>query len=98
MDYFGDLWMHVAKSLWGILAKFKVQNAKFKVISDLGNVGLQERIAFMGEAYDSVQAIERGNKCTVCVNQSYYHICGINYRRRSCTSRADYSHQCAGNR
>ena len=28
-----------------------MQNAKFKVISDLENVSLQERIAFMGEAY-----------------------------------------------
>jgi len=74
------------------LAKFKEQNAKFNVISDLENVSLQERIAFMGEAYDSIQAIEHVNKCTVCVNQSYYHICGITYRHRSCTSRADYSH------
>ena len=47
-DYFGDVGMHVAKSLWGLLKKF----ADDKItIDDLSKKSLPERIAYFGQAY-----------------------------------------------
>jgi arginyl-tRNA synthetase len=60
-DYFGDVGMHVAKSLYGILLKFNIQNPKFKSkeenigikkqIDELEKLTLKERVHFLGEAY-----------------------------------------------
>lgn len=50
-DYFGDVGMHVAKSVWGLREKLKVQNAKFKVMADLEKESLEERVKFLGEGY-----------------------------------------------
>jgi arginyl-tRNA synthetase len=50
-DYFGDVGMHVAKSIWGLKEKFKVQSSKFKIMEDLEKESLEERIKFLGEGY-----------------------------------------------
>src|SRR6185369_48640 len=47
-DYFGDVGMHVAKSLWGLLKKFDEDKI---AIADLAKKSLHERIAYFGQAY-----------------------------------------------
>ena len=52
--YQGDIGMHVAKSVYGILQKFKLQNSNFKVedsLVELGKQPLEARVKFLGEAY-----------------------------------------------
>lgn len=50
-DYFGDVGMHVAKSIWGLQKKIKDQKSKIKSMEDLEKVSLEERIKFLGEGY-----------------------------------------------
>lgn len=47
-NYQGDVGLHVAKSIWGMLEKFKEENTSLDELSDKS---LQERIKFMGQAY-----------------------------------------------
>jgi arginyl-tRNA synthetase len=47
-DYFGDVGMHVAKSLWGLTKKLADDHL---TISDLAVRPLQERINYLGAAY-----------------------------------------------
>lgn len=47
-DYFGDVGMHVAKAIWGLLKKFKEDSIS---IADLEKKGLKERIEYFGQAY-----------------------------------------------
>ena len=47
-DYFGDVGMHVAKSVWGLLKKFEEDNV---TMEDLAKKNLEERIAYFGQAY-----------------------------------------------
>lgn len=47
-NYQGDVGLHVAKSLWGILQKFKDQKSNIK---DIEKKPLNERVRFLGEAY-----------------------------------------------
>lgn len=52
--YQGDIGMHVAKALYGIQEKFKVQSEKLKVVDallELENKPLDARVKFLGEAY-----------------------------------------------
>lgn len=48
VDYYGDVGMHVAKSVWGIMEKMKDENV---TITDLQKRTLSERINFLGEGY-----------------------------------------------
>jgi arginyl-tRNA synthetase len=48
VDYFGDVGMHVAKSLWGIIKKMKDENV---TLDDLKKLSLSERINFLGAGY-----------------------------------------------
>lgn len=61
-DYFGDVGMHVAKAIWGLLSKLKTQNsrldsakrAKLKTeekLEELHKKSLDERVRFLGEVY-----------------------------------------------
>lgn len=47
-DYFGDVGMHVAKAMWGVLKKFEEDNL---AIVDLEKRSLKERIAYFGQSY-----------------------------------------------
>ncbi|MCL4338124.1 arginine--tRNA ligase [Patescibacteria group bacterium] len=47
-NYFGDVGMHVAKSLWGMMQKMARENI---ALIDLEKQSLSERIAFLGKAY-----------------------------------------------
>jgi arginyl-tRNA synthetase len=47
-DYFGDVGMHVAKSIWGLLTKFKTEN---KTLNDIAITSLPDRIHYLGQAY-----------------------------------------------
>ncbi len=47
-NYFGDVGMHVAKSLWGMMQKMTRENI---TLTDLEKQPLSERIAFLGKAY-----------------------------------------------
>ena len=47
-DYFGDVGMHVAKSIWGLQQKLKSQNSH---LTNLEEKSLEERIKFLGEGY-----------------------------------------------
>jgi arginyl-tRNA synthetase len=47
-DYFGDVGMHVAKSIWGLLQKFSKENTNLDILS---KKMLNERIKFLGQAY-----------------------------------------------
>jgi arginyl-tRNA synthetase len=47
-DYFGDVGMHAAKSVWGLIEKMKKEKVS---ISDLEKKLLPERIKYLGQAY-----------------------------------------------
>lgn len=47
-DYFGDVGMHVASSIWGLLKKFSEEGESME---KLGKRNLEERIAYFGQAY-----------------------------------------------
>jgi len=47
-DYFGDVGMHVGKSLWGLIRKLKEDGIEMK---ELGERSLRDRIEYMGQAY-----------------------------------------------
>ncbi len=47
-DYFGDVGMHVAKSLWGLEEKFREDSID---LSQLSQRSLPERIKYLGQAY-----------------------------------------------
>lgn len=47
-DYFGDVGMHVSKSLWGLIKKMADDK---KTLSDLEALPLPERIHYLGQAY-----------------------------------------------
>lgn len=47
-DYFGDVGMHVAKSIWGLLHKFESEQQSLNSLSQLP---LPERIRYLGQAY-----------------------------------------------
>lgn len=51
VDYFGDVGMHVAKSLWGLEEKLHDPASRFRSMEELESVSLKERIKFLGEAY-----------------------------------------------
>ncbi len=48
VNYQGDVGLHVAKSLWGMIKKMQEENLK---IEDLEKRNLKERVKFMGEGY-----------------------------------------------
>lgn len=47
-DFFGDVGMHVAKSIWGLLHKFEKDQIS---ITDLAKRDLKARVEYMGQAY-----------------------------------------------
>ena len=47
-DYFGDVGVHAAKSIWGIQKKFQEDKI---ALSDLENITLLERVSYMGAGY-----------------------------------------------
>jgi arginyl-tRNA synthetase len=47
-DYFGDVGMHVSKSLWGLIAKMDEDEI---TIEDLEKRSLKERINYLGQSY-----------------------------------------------
>jgi arginyl-tRNA synthetase len=57
--YQGDVGMHVAKSLFGVIWKFEIRNSKLEInkeklkekVKELEEKSLEERIKFLGEAY-----------------------------------------------
>ena len=54
VNYFGDVGMHVAKAIYGLLSKLKVKTEKLKVeeaLAQLKKEPLEMRIKFLGEAY-----------------------------------------------
>ncbi len=48
VDYYGDVGMHVAKSVWGLMKKMRDEKV---TLEDLEKKPLTERIAFLGEGY-----------------------------------------------
>ncbi|OGH18928.1 MAG: arginine--tRNA ligase [Candidatus Levybacteria bacterium RIFCSPHIGHO2_12_FULL_38_12] len=53
-NYQGDVGMHVAKSLYGILQQFRIHNSQFRIGEELQKLekeSLNERIEFLGQAY-----------------------------------------------
>lgn len=50
-DYFGDVGMHVAKSIWGLREKLMASDTNFHSIADLEREPLEERVKFLGEGY-----------------------------------------------
>ncbi|MGH7203292.1 MAG: arginine--tRNA ligase, partial [Candidatus Levyibacteriota bacterium] len=48
VDYYGDVGMHVAKSIWGLLKKMQQDNVS---LEDLTQRSLTDRITYLGEGY-----------------------------------------------
>lgn len=48
VNYQGDIGLHVAKAIWGMLSKFRNESVS---LNDLNKKPLEGRIKFMGEAY-----------------------------------------------
>jgi arginyl-tRNA synthetase len=47
-DFYGDVGMHVAKSVWGMMEKMKVEG---KSLEELERLSIKERQRFLGEGY-----------------------------------------------
>lgn len=59
-DYFGDVGMHVAKSIWGLLENF---NDEQLTIDDLKKLSLAEKVQYFGKSYArGAQAYESDEK------------------------------------
>ncbi len=59
-NYYGDVGMHVAKSIWGLKKKMRDENM---TIADLGKKTLKIRVQFLGQAYAiGAQAYESDEK------------------------------------
>lgn len=54
-DFFGDVGMHVAKSIWGVIEKLKAQSSKPKdliqQLEQMEDLPMAERAKFLGSAY-----------------------------------------------
>ena len=78
-DYFGDVGMHVAKSVWGLIEKM----GKEKVgIFDLEKKPLPERIKYLGQAYAlGVKKYENDKKTAEEIKDVNYlvYLCGQEY-------------------
>jgi len=48
VNYQGDVGLHVAKSIWGVLQLFKTEGFS---LSDVENMSLEEKVAIFGKAY-----------------------------------------------
>lgn len=47
-NYYGDVGMHVAKSIWGMMKKMEEEHI---TLEQLGNLSLADRVAFLGQSY-----------------------------------------------
>jgi len=47
-DYFGDVGMHVAKSIWGLLKKFRDEQQN---LENLSTLPLTDRVKYLGQSY-----------------------------------------------
>lgn len=76
LNYQGDVGMHVAKSVWGILNKLKDQGKKS--LDEMSDVELDEKVAFLGECYayasSKYSADERAKKEMHYINSMIYKI------------------------
>jgi arginyl-tRNA synthetase len=61
-DYFGDVGMHVAKAIWGLLEKFKENKLTLK---ELEKKDLKDRIKYLGQAYAKGATAYEKNKDVV---------------------------------
>lgn len=78
-DYFGDVGMHVAKSVWGLIEKMKKEKVS---ISDLEKKLLPERIKYLGQAYAlGVKNYEGDKKIAEEIKGINYlvYLCGQEY-------------------
>ena len=57
-DYFGDVGMHVAKTLWGLTKKFETDK---KTLEDLEVLPLEKRIRYIAEAYALGSSVFEGD-------------------------------------
>ncbi|MBP9719162.1 MAG: arginine--tRNA ligase [Candidatus Levybacteria bacterium] len=51
VTYQGDVGLHVAKSLWGMMELFTIEGSPFMDMNGLEKVDINRRVKFMGEAY-----------------------------------------------
>ena len=78
-DYFGDVGMHVAKSVWGLIEKMKKERVS---IIDLEKKLLPERIKYLGQAYAlGVKNYENDKKIAEEIKDVNYlvYLCGQEY-------------------
>ena len=78
-DYFGDVGMHVAKSVWGLIEKMKNEKVS---IADLEKKLLPERIKYLGQAYAlGVKNYENDKKISEEIKDVNYlvYLCGQEY-------------------
>jgi arginyl-tRNA synthetase len=78
-DYFGDVGMHVAKSVWGLIEKMKKEKVR---ITDLEKKLLPERIKYLGQAYAlGVKNYENDKKIAEEIKDVNYlvYLCGQEY-------------------
>jgi arginyl-tRNA synthetase len=78
-DYFGDVGMHVAKSVWGLIEKMKKEKVS---ISELEKKLLPERIKYLGQAYAlGVKNYENNKKIAEEIKDVNYlvYLCGQEY-------------------
>jgi arginyl-tRNA synthetase len=78
-DYFGDVGMHVAKSVWGLIEKMKKEKVS---IIDLEKKLLPERIKYLGQAYAlGVKNYENDKKIAEEIKDVNYlvYLCGQEY-------------------
>ena len=78
-DYFGDVGMHVAKSVWGLIEKMKKEKVS---LPDLEKKLLPERIKYLGQAYAlGVKNYEDDKKIAEEIKNVNYlvYLCGQKY-------------------
>jgi len=78
-DYFGDVGMHVAKSVWGLIEKMKKEKVS---LPDLEKKLLPERVKYLGQAYAlGVKNYEDDKKIAEEIKNVNYlvYLCGQKY-------------------
>jgi arginyl-tRNA synthetase len=84
--YQGDVGMHVAKSIWGLIKEFRIKNLELRIVKDklneLAQKPLPERIKFLGQAYAlGATAFEKDKKSAEEIKKINYlvYISGQQY-------------------
>jgi arginyl-tRNA synthetase len=91
-DYFGDVGIHVAKSIWGIQKKMQEDHL---VLADLTKKSLIERVNYMGQGYTlgtrAFESDEEAKASITSLNRVLYVVAQTMWKRQGKALTIDYN-------